>query len=114
VSVVQADINRIAPELAALSAPDFAGFLSDAQLELDATVWGLMLDLGTKYLVAHKMAIAHPELTSPHPVQSEQVGDIRRSFAVSAPRDPDAYDQTKYGREFKRLRRTLGTHVQVL
>src|SRR5260370_854065 len=101
-AVTQADVNRIAPELASIPAGDFSAFLADALNELDVTAWGTQLDKGTKYLVAHMMAIAHPELTSPHPVQSEQVGEVRRSFAVAPPRNPDIYDTSKYGREFKR------------
>jgi hypothetical protein len=118
VSVSQADVAVIAPEFAspAISASDFAAVLGDVLLEISPTIWGSqqMADRATKYLVAHSLAMAHPELSVPGPVQSERVGEVSRTFAVGAPLDPDSYDMTRYGKEFKRLRRMMGFSVQVL
>jgi len=112
-SVSQADVNRIAPELSVIAPADFAVFLSDALLQVDPATWGPLLDVGTKNLVAHMMALSRPDLTSPYPVSEEQVGPVRRKFGVTGPKDPDAYDTTKYGREFKRLRRMLGQGIGI-
>lgn len=117
-SVAQSDVAVIAPEFAfpAISASDFAAVLGDVLLEINVTFWGSqqMADRVTKYLVAHTLAMAHPELSGPGPVSSETVGEVSRSYAVGAPREPDTYDMTRYGKEYKRLRRMMGANVQVL
>lgn len=116
-SVLQADLNVIAPELASVSPGDFAAVLSDVLLETNnLSFWGSqqMQDRVTKLLVAHTLAIAHPELAGPAAVNMQRVGEITQSYAIAAPRDPDQYDVTRWGKEYKRLRRMMGANVQVL
>jgi len=115
-AIAQTDVNVIAPELSTVSASDFSAVLSDVLLEISVSFWGSqqMADRVTKYLVAHVLAMAHPELSGPGPVASESVGEVSRTYAVGAPRDPDAYDMTRYGKEYKRLRRSIGSTPQVL
>ena len=115
-SIAQTDVNVIAPELSTVSPSDFAAVLSDVLLEISVSFWGSqqMADRVTKYLVAHVLALAHPELSGPGPVSGERVGEVSRTYAVGAPRDPDTYDMTRYGKEYKRLRRMMGAGVQVL
>jgi hypothetical protein len=104
-AVVQADVVRIAPELTSLAAGDFTAAIADALLEQDANTWGAMLDLGTKWLAAHKLGVSHPELVQVTPIRAyEQMGGSDRG----------ALGTTRYGVEFARIRRLLGTSIAVI
>jgi hypothetical protein len=51
-----ADFRTRFPEFDLASDTYVQAYLTDALLELDAVVWGALLDLGQAYLAAHRMA----------------------------------------------------------
>ena len=111
-ALAKSDVVIIAPELAAVADGDFASVIVDVALQLDPKAWGALRDLGAKYLVAHTLAVAHPELYRPL-VTRDRVGEVETNYAVSTS-GTDELDATKYGREHKRLRRQLGLVAFVL
>jgi len=64
------------------------------------SVWGDKIEMGHIYLVAHTLKMAERNGTG-GTITSEKVGDLARSY--SAGKDDDEYDQTSYGKEYKRL-----------
>lgn len=105
-AITKASVVAIAPELAAVSDEDFAIVIGDVGLQLSPDAWDTLLDLGTKYLTAHTLAVAHPELYRPM-IQSDKAGAVETHYLAPA-QGGDELDATKYGKEFKRLRRQLG------
>jgi hypothetical protein len=98
-AVVQADIVRIAPELASLNAGDFTAAIADAQLEVSADSWGDRYDVAVKTLAAHKLAVSHPELSGP--------GGRTYSYETPTEQKAGAFARTRYGMEFFRMLGTL-------
>ena len=121
--ITSADVLLVAPELTVVTAPQWTRIISNVYLSLtgDSTgaraspIWGVRLDLGATYLAAH-IATIGPVRGQVGPggiTKVEQVGTVRREFQV-----PDADDNqletTPYGKEFKRLMRTLPFRVVAL
>lgn len=101
-----------APLFAAL-APEFASYDStaltlvaaEAERFVNQTVWKEKADLGLVYMTAHMLKMAkEAEYIK---VTSEKVGDLSRSYDKSGAPGDTELDQTQYGKEFKRVRRTL-------
>lgn len=111
-----AQVRAIAPEFATVSDSDVQSFLDDAALQLNVSRWAAKYDLGHKYLAAHLLGMARPELASAAgPVQSESVGQVSVTYAVqTSAQAPSQYDATRQGREFRRLLLQLGAGLQVL
>ena|GEM_PF-1297156 len=107
-AVTSADVLRIAPELAKLSLTDadWASFIADAQLQMNASAWGTRADLGLKYMTAHLVAVANPSAGG-RVVQSQSVGQVSQTFAVGAAASLGPLGMTRFGIEFARLQRLL-------
>lgn len=105
-AIAPADVRNIAPELAGLLDPEIQAAINDALLEQDPTTWGNLLDVGTKYLAAHKLAISHPE----------QSGPGNRTYTYETPVEQKAgpYSRSRFGLEFWRLVRTLGVGIAAI
>lgn len=104
-SVAQADIIAIAPEFASLAPSVFTQALADAALIVAPAFWGNRIDLATKYMAAHIIALSNPDLGLPGFVKSESVGDIRRDYAVSQPGADGALGMTRWGQHYRTLAR---------
>ena len=108
-AVTRADIIARWPALAAL--PDgleWTAAIAEAGLQLGADAWGNLLDLGTIHLAAHGMMTAHPDVYGPGPIQSERVGGVSRTYAVTAAAAGGSLSSTPAGLAFLRLRASLG------
>jgi hypothetical protein len=109
------NVRRIAYEFASLTDEEIAPFIADAETELGFDAWGVLYERGLMYLAAHLLAAARPDLysTSPSgPLQSETVGQVSRTYAVTA--SSTNYSTTRFGSEFERLRRSLGLSIGVI
>lgn len=114
-AVARDDIIARWPALAALPAgAEWDAAITDAGLQLGAAAWGELLDLGTVHLAAHGMMTAHPEVSGPGPIQSESVGGVSRTYAVTAAAAGGHLSSTPAGLAFLRLRRSLGLGYTVV
>lgn len=98
-----ADVVAVAPELASgVTVAAQAAILTIVEEQLSSAVWGTRLAAGQTYLAAHLGTIrGAPNFTK------ETVGDHTRDAMGDL-------QSTSYGREFKRLVRTLGRSVAVI
>ena len=113
-AVTKADVLRIAPELASLTSysdADWDAFIADASSQVNPTYWGARADLGVKYLTAHLIAIGNPQAGG-RLVASRTVGPVSESYATPQ-MDQSSLGATRFGAEFKRLRRSLGQRFLV-
>ncbi len=100
--------------------PEFGGesdariqlYLDDAGLEINDDQWGVLADRGHLYLAAHFTFLACKreagEDVDPGQIKSEQVGEVRQSYAVSEPGADNMNQElyvTPYGKEYLRLRK---------
>lgn len=107
-AISRAAIVARVPALDAVDDPAaWEAAIADAQLQVSSSVWGDLYELGVIYLAAHLLLVANPEVAGPGPVQSETVGSISRTYAVTAP-TREQLGSTLAGREHIRLRRQLG------
>ena len=98
---------------------EFTTALADAALQVDASTWGNLYDLGVIHLSAHAIFLAHPEIQAPGyvgpgPVASEKVGEISRSYAVNPVSRSGGLNSTAAGQQFIRLRSMLGLGMMVV
>jgi hypothetical protein len=100
--VTWADVVAIAPELSAVPLTAQTAILAQVAEQLSSAIWGTRLASGQTFLAAHLGTIRG----APN-YQSEQVGTHKRDVNGDL-------EATSYGREFRRLLRTLGRSVAVL
>jgi hypothetical protein len=115
----RADIIIRWPALGKLpDSPEWTAAIADAELQVHAPTWGARNDLGVIHLAAHALMLAHPEVVDSGPVQSESVGGVSRTYAVSSTINPSELERTPAGREFKRqraaVRQSLGLSAMVV
>ncbi len=98
------DVALLAPELASLDedAQDLILGMVDAQLSED---WEDLRDTAALYLAAHLGALTKRG-GSAGAVQSESVGQVSRTYAVSMAAGAGLYGSTVYGQEYERLAKT--------
>ena len=109
-AVVVADVRNIANELRdTVAVPDaeITVAIADAVLELSAAQWGTMIDVATKWMAAHKLAVSHPELCQP-------AGTRIRIYETPGAEEAGQLGSTRFGVEFVRIRRTMGFGLQVI
>lgn len=99
-------LTDFAPALASLSDGELDAAVAHANLQLDADVWGDWLEMGLLNLAAHLGTMAARRGTAGS-VQSEAVGQVSRSYAVSVAADGAALRSTAYGAEYQRLANLL-------
>lgn len=100
------DVVDIAPELSTVAVGMQNAILADINEELDPAVWGTRLDAGSKYLAAHRATLA-TRAGSGGAVQSETVGQVSRTYAVSSATAGAGYSATSYGQVFEQLMLSL-------
>jgi hypothetical protein len=100
--VTWAEVVIVAPELSAVPMAVQTAILAQVAEQLTSTVWGTRLAAGQTFLAAHLGTVRG----APN-YQQEQVGDHSRQVTGDL-------ESTSYGREFRRLLRTLGRSVAVL
>jgi hypothetical protein len=101
VAVSVADVVNVAPEFVSLGSPEVTTAISDAALEVSAAIWGTRVDVGVKWLAAHKLARSHPELAQYTPKVWETAGA----------QDAGELGTTRFGMEYRRMLRTLDARV---
>lgn len=107
-SITATNVKARAPEFASLSDSVVEIFMDDASARIDLDMFGDLYDLGHLYLTAHLLSVAYPALaTASGPVQSETVGQVSRTYAVSAASSSGGGYNTKWGAEYKRLTRSI-------
>ena len=84
----------------------FATLLDFAEDDVNSNVWGDKTDRGIALLLGHMLATFDGTISTAGNVTSEKVGDLARSYAEYTGDDTEL-GQTKYGREFLRVRKTL-------
>jgi len=97
-----ADVVAVAPELSGVPSTAQTAILGLVDEQLASVVWGTRLEAGQTFLAAHLGTIrGAPNYTK------EQVGDHTRDVMGDL-------NSTGYGREYKRLVRSLGVSVAVI
>jgi hypothetical protein len=103
-------LKLIAPDLGtAYTDDELDTFISLAETQIGPAVWGDLYDQGLVYLAAHTAAVSDRTGSAGGPIQSEKAGAVSRSYATSS-NQVSEYDQTKYGKKFKKLQsQVVGT-----
>lgn len=107
-SIVWSDVEAIAPELSVspLATQDaILEQVNDEEIHDDTWRSAARADRARRYLAAHLATIASNGRGSVGPIQSESVGSVSRSYAVSMAMGSSNLDSTGYGKEYQRLRR---------
>jgi Protein of unknown function (DUF4054) len=104
-AITKTDVLNVAPELTAISDPQWAALIGYAYAQMDPDIWATWLDMGAAYLVAHLATLTRRHGTGP--VQSESVGQVSRSYQAF-PLTAGALESTAYGNEYLRLLNMLG------
>lgn len=97
-AITWADVEAVAPELSTAALATQTAILAQVNSELSPSVWGTKVEIGRAWLAAHLGTLAGIE-EGGGVVQSETVGAVSRTFAVSS----GDYSSTAYGNEFQRL-----------
>lgn len=105
-SIVWADVTAIAPELSTVAAAGqtaILGQVNDEEIK-DAT-WPSVAkaNRARRYLAAHLATLTLSARGGVGPIQSESVGNVSRSYAVSVSEGSNNLDGTAYGKEYRRL-----------
>lgn len=96
--------DAIAPEFKKVSGSVLNVLTLQAEIQVKPDQWGSRENLGKAYLVAHMLKLAQRK-GSGGSITSQKVGDLSRNFNPGEIKD--SYDQTSYGKEYKRIRRQL-------
>lgn len=96
----------LAPEFESLSSTKRDLIAAETAKCFNEAVWGEKIEMGHVYLTAHTFKMAQRRGTG-GAIASEKVGDLSRSYAQ--PQNSDEFDQTSYGKEYKRLLSQLVT-----
>jgi hypothetical protein len=107
-SITAYDLTTFAPELASLTPEQLDRAVTSANSLLDAEVWCDWLEMGLLNLAAHLAAMAKRKGTG-GAVQSESVGQVSRTYAVTSVPSRAALSSTVYGQEYERLAQLLNT-----
>ncbi len=99
-------IVDIASEFSTTDSDRIDRLVALATLQVPASAWGDVQELAIAYLVAHWLKV--DSLKGKGAVTSEELGDVKRTFAATsrAGKDADGYSQTSYGSQFLILRKT--------
>jgi hypothetical protein len=96
------DVSAIAPELATVPTAAQEAILDMVEEQTVSAIWGNRLETGQRYLAAHLASLrGGPNF------QQETVGDHTRQVSGDL-------DSTSYGREYRRLLRSLGVSMAVV
>lgn len=96
--------KALAPEFAATDLTTLNLISVEAERMVNVNVWLTKTDMGVVYMTAHMLKMAQRAGLGGN-VTMTKVGDLQRSF--SSGQQDDELDQTAYGKEFKRVRRSL-------
>lgn len=117
-AVTKALIDRIAPELAALSDGTMAPWIADAELQVNRNEFGTALaDLAVAYFAAHLMSCSETAVRGAGAVlKSVSVGPISKTFATATGTsgtgtNADDLGSTRFGVRFQAMAAHLGAGV---
>jgi len=91
-----------ATELSSVASGTQTAVLAQVAFQVDEDIWGDLYDAGCAWLAAH-IATVGRRRGAGGSVQSESVGSVSRSYAVSQAAAAATYGSTSYGAEFQRL-----------
>lgn len=110
--ITKEEVQALAPELAgaALSDGAWAVLIANVNAQVNEAVFATAARarVAALYLAAHLATFAKTTggAGGSAPVQSESVGDVSVTYAISMAQDVSSLQQTFYGREYQRLCRT--------
>ena len=105
-SISWADVTALAPELSTVDAGKQTLILDQVNnIEIHDDTWrsAAKANLARRYLAAHLASVTSNGRGSVGPVQSESVGQVSRSYAISVAQGSSNLDTTSYGKEYRRL-----------
>lgn len=100
--ITWADVVNIAAELSTVPVGRQTAVLAQVALQMNEDVWGSKLDMGSVWLAAH-LATCMGRQGTGGAVQSESVGAVSRSYAVSQAASAADLGSTAYGIEYQRI-----------
>lgn len=109
VTVTQANVVAIAPELASVDAGEFTAQIAAAASRLNATAWnadndnGVFWNEGIKWLAAHLISVAHPDL-----------GKTDRLPTYEKVAGAGGYNDTRFGVQFWQLQKRVVLRFMVI
>lgn len=114
ISLTAADVVAIAPELTGEDSR-ITALISDLQPSFEAGAWSSVerATRALKWFVAH-LATVQKRGGAAGPVQSEKVGEVSRTYAVSTSGDQDQACSTPYGQMYQRIVRAEFAGPRVL
>ena len=109
--ITWADVVALAPELGSLPIATQNAILAAVSVQVAAHVWGIKYNLACIYLAAHMGALSLMGSNGPSgQVIAESAGNMSRQYANNSPMGTDPlWDRTPWGREYRRLLRSLAT-----
>lgn len=110
-AITWADVTAIDPTLASVGAASQGAILLHVETECGAERWGKFHLSARVFLAAHLGTLTKRGGNGQGgPVASESIGGISRGYAAFSPMGTDPMlDSTSWGKEFRRLRRMLGS-----
>lgn len=106
INLTKANVVLIAPELASVGDPTWTKVIADVLLQINEAAFGVRAAIAAENLCAHAMTFAAQASGAvTGPVQSESVGDVSVSYAVSVSAAMTDLGSTKYGQEYRRQMR---------
>jgi hypothetical protein len=107
-SVTPAELKAKLTEFSSTDDNTVQSALDEAERRTNRDAWGVKADDGVTYLAGHLLkAYALQSAMQPAAVQSETVGPIERTFAVSLTSSANNLNTTAWGRMYLELRATL-------
>ncbi len=82
--------------------------LADSLLVMNETIWGPKMDMGRKYWCAH-MATVNQRRGTGGAIQSQSVGQVSRSYALSVAAGRELFSSTSYGIIYEGLLMSLAS-----
>ena len=103
ITITWADVVAVAPALASVPPTTQDVVIADVKGRMLNGLWGDRANMAAKYLAAHLAAMSLRSANGPvGAVTDATVDKISRGF--TGPTDPDDYDATPWGVQYKRIR----------
>ena len=99
------------PEFSATLEATIEARLADALLEMRADIWGVLYERGAYALTAHILTLDTLSSSDTGAVSVRTVGDVSISYGAYLSLNPNDYsfNDSKYGREYRRLMRLVSS-----
>lgn len=99
------DVVNCEPQASAVPLATQTQILAHAPIELVAESWEGKIDIAHTFYAAHRALLYLQGVSGASgQVESEKVGDVSRTYAITQNTSGDGWSETKWGRELLRLR----------